>query len=230
MPHALQSRLQHERLAAASRVERGRSRRSRFCPGRTSSGDASSSTSAWPTGASTGDLRRPREALAVHRGDEADGPLRGAPRLEPDPRRRAAMMLTEAQVRPVDVRHRDAGEEQAAARQGNRAERMGGREARREARLPEGPRARSAGGCASQRRAQPRCRSRWPSSSRTSASELYEGYGMTESSGGTQRRSRWARSASARSARPIPGVRMEMDKSVAGATADVGEVVIYGPT
>ena len=56
---------------------------------------------------------------------------------------------------------------------------------------------------------------------------LYEGYGMTESSGGTTA-SRSARSASARSASRSRASRIEIDKSVVGATGDMGEVVIYG--
>ncbi len=56
---------------------------------------------------------------------------------------------------------------------------------------------------------------------------LYEGYGMTESSGGTTAQPLGAKRLGS-VGKPIPGVRIEIDKSVAGATADVGEVVIYG--
>jgi long-chain acyl-CoA synthetase len=56
---------------------------------------------------------------------------------------------------------------------------------------------------------------------------LYEGYGMTESSGGTTAQPLGARRLGS-VGKPIPGVRIEIDKTVVGATADVGEVVIYG--
>jgi long-chain acyl-CoA synthetase len=56
---------------------------------------------------------------------------------------------------------------------------------------------------------------------------LFEGYGMTESSGGTTAQPLGAKRLGS-VGKPLPGVRIEIDKSVAGATADVGEVVIYG--
>jgi long-chain acyl-CoA synthetase len=56
---------------------------------------------------------------------------------------------------------------------------------------------------------------------------LYEGYGMTESSGGTTGQPLGAKRLGS-VGKPLPGVRIEIDKRVAGATADVGEVVIYG--
>jgi long-chain acyl-CoA synthetase len=56
---------------------------------------------------------------------------------------------------------------------------------------------------------------------------LYEGYGMTESSGGTTAQPLGAKRLGS-VGKAIPGVRIEIDKTVAGATADDGEVVIYG--
>ncbi len=56
---------------------------------------------------------------------------------------------------------------------------------------------------------------------------LYEGYGMTESSGGTTAQPVGAKRLGS-VGKPLPGVRIEIDKSVAGASADMGEVVIYG--
>lgn len=56
---------------------------------------------------------------------------------------------------------------------------------------------------------------------------LYEGYGMTESSGGTTAQPLGAKRLGS-VGKPLPGVRIEIDKSVVGATAEVGEVVIYG--
>jgi long-chain acyl-CoA synthetase len=50
---------------------------------------------------------------------------------------------------------------------------------------------------------------------------------MTESSGGTTAQPLGAKRLGS-VGKPIPGVRIEIDKSVAGATADDGEVVIYG--
>jgi long-chain acyl-CoA synthetase len=57
--------------------------------------------------------------------------------------------------------------------------------------------------------------------------EVYEGYGMTESSGCTTANPRGeARLGSV--GKPIPGVRIVIDKSVAGGAADEGEIIIYG--
>jgi long-chain acyl-CoA synthetase len=56
---------------------------------------------------------------------------------------------------------------------------------------------------------------------------LFEGYGMTESSGGTTAQPVGAKRLGS-VGKPLPGVRIEIDKSVAGSTADTGEVVIYG--
>jgi long-chain acyl-CoA synthetase len=56
---------------------------------------------------------------------------------------------------------------------------------------------------------------------------LFEGYGMTESSGGTTAQPVGAKRLGS-VGKPLPGVRIEIDRSVAGATADTGEVVIYG--
>ncbi len=56
---------------------------------------------------------------------------------------------------------------------------------------------------------------------------LFEGYGMTESSGGTTGQPLGAKRLGS-VGKPLPGVRIEIDKSAVGATGDVGEVVIYG--
>jgi long-chain acyl-CoA synthetase len=57
--------------------------------------------------------------------------------------------------------------------------------------------------------------------------EVYEGYGMTETSGCTTANPRGqARLGSV--GKPIPGVRIEIDKTAPGSTADEGEIVIYG--
>jgi long-chain acyl-CoA synthetase len=56
---------------------------------------------------------------------------------------------------------------------------------------------------------------------------LYEGYGMTESSGGTTGQPVGAKRLGS-VGKPIPGVRIEIDRSVVGASGDTGEVVIYG--
>jgi long-chain acyl-CoA synthetase len=56
---------------------------------------------------------------------------------------------------------------------------------------------------------------------------LFEGYGMTESSGGTTAQPLHATRLGS-VGKPIPGVRIEIDKSVEGASGDMGEIVIYG--
>jgi long-chain acyl-CoA synthetase len=57
--------------------------------------------------------------------------------------------------------------------------------------------------------------------------EVYEGYGMTEGSGVTTANPRGkARLGSV--GKPIPGVRIEIDKTVLGAGPDEGEIVLYG--
>ena len=56
---------------------------------------------------------------------------------------------------------------------------------------------------------------------------LYEGYGLTESSGGTTAQPLGAKRLGS-VGKPLPGIRIEIDKSVAGASGDTGEIVIYG--
>jgi long-chain acyl-CoA synthetase len=57
--------------------------------------------------------------------------------------------------------------------------------------------------------------------------EVYEGYGMTETGGCTTAQPIGAvRLGSV--GKPIPGVRLELDKSAAGANADEGEIIVYG--
>jgi long-chain acyl-CoA synthetase len=57
--------------------------------------------------------------------------------------------------------------------------------------------------------------------------EVHEGYGLSETGGTATAQPRDAlRLGSVGIA--VPGVRLELDKSVAGATADEGEVIIYG--
>ncbi|HLK40196.1 MAG TPA: long-chain fatty acid--CoA ligase [Polyangiaceae bacterium] len=56
---------------------------------------------------------------------------------------------------------------------------------------------------------------------------VYEGYGMTEGSGCTTANPR-GESRLGSVGKPIPGVRIVIDKSVAGGTAEEGEIVIYG--
>ena len=57
--------------------------------------------------------------------------------------------------------------------------------------------------------------------------QVYEGYGMTETTGCTTAQPVGAiRLGSV--GKPIPGVRLELDKSVAGATAEEGEIIVYG--
>lgn len=57
--------------------------------------------------------------------------------------------------------------------------------------------------------------------------EVYEGYGMTETSGCTT--ASWKGNARLGAVgKPIPGVRIRIDPSVPGATAEEGEIVVYG--
>ena len=57
--------------------------------------------------------------------------------------------------------------------------------------------------------------------------EVYEGYGMTETGGCTTAQPVGAiRLGSV--GKPIPGVRVEIDKSVVGGSSDEGEIVVYG--
>jgi long-chain acyl-CoA synthetase len=59
--------------------------------------------------------------------------------------------------------------------------------------------------------------------------EVYEGYGMTEGSGCTTAQPKGApRLGSVGKA--IPGVRIVIDKTAAGASGDEGEVIMYGPS
>jgi long-chain acyl-CoA synthetase len=59
--------------------------------------------------------------------------------------------------------------------------------------------------------------------------EVYEGYGMTEGSGCTTAQPKGqVRLGSV--GKPIPGVRIEIDKNAPGATGDEGEVIMYGPS
>jgi long-chain acyl-CoA synthetase len=57
--------------------------------------------------------------------------------------------------------------------------------------------------------------------------EVYEGYGMTESSGCTTANPRGAARLGS-VGKPIPGVEVKIDKNAAGSTAEDGEIVIYG--
>ena len=57
--------------------------------------------------------------------------------------------------------------------------------------------------------------------------KVYEGYGMTESSGGTTANVPGATRLGS-VGKPIPGVEVQIDKSAPGANGDEGEIVIYG--
>ncbi len=59
--------------------------------------------------------------------------------------------------------------------------------------------------------------------------EVYEGYGMTEGSGCTTAQPK-GQPRLGSVGKPIPGVRIEIDRSAAGANGDEGEVVMYGPS
>jgi long-chain acyl-CoA synthetase len=57
--------------------------------------------------------------------------------------------------------------------------------------------------------------------------KVYEGYGMTESSGGTTGNMPGATRLGS-VGKPIPGVEVRIDKTAPGATGEDGEIVIYG--
>jgi long-chain acyl-CoA synthetase len=57
--------------------------------------------------------------------------------------------------------------------------------------------------------------------------KVYEGYGMTESSGGTTANVPNATRLGS-VGKPIPGVEVRIDKSAPGANGDEGEIIIYG--
>jgi long-chain acyl-CoA synthetase len=57
--------------------------------------------------------------------------------------------------------------------------------------------------------------------------KVFEGYGMTETSGSTTANSPGAFKLGS-VGKPIPGVEIRLDKDVAGAQGDEGEIVIYG--
>jgi long-chain acyl-CoA synthetase len=57
--------------------------------------------------------------------------------------------------------------------------------------------------------------------------EVYEGYGMTET-GGVATSQPYGQIRLGSVGKPLPGIRIELDKSVPGAGADEGEVIVYG--
>ncbi|HVW26124.1 MAG TPA: long-chain fatty acid--CoA ligase [Polyangiaceae bacterium] len=59
--------------------------------------------------------------------------------------------------------------------------------------------------------------------------EVYEGYGMTEGSGCTTAQPKGAARLGS-VGKPIPGVRIFIDKDAPGASGDEGEVIMYGPS
>jgi long-chain acyl-CoA synthetase len=59
--------------------------------------------------------------------------------------------------------------------------------------------------------------------------EVYEGYGMTET-GGVATSQPYGQIRLGSVGKAVPGLRIELDKSVAGAGPDEGEVIIYGPS
>ncbi|MDD9966299.1 MAG: long-chain fatty acid--CoA ligase [Myxococcales bacterium] len=56
--------------------------------------------------------------------------------------------------------------------------------------------------------------------------QVHEGYGMTESSGGTTANAPNRRIGSV--GRPLPGMEVRIDKDAPGTTGDEGEIIIYG--
>jgi len=57
--------------------------------------------------------------------------------------------------------------------------------------------------------------------------EVYEGYGMTET-GGVATSQPYGQIRLGSVGKPLPGIRIELDKSVPGAGPDEGEVIVYG--
>jgi long-chain acyl-CoA synthetase len=58
--------------------------------------------------------------------------------------------------------------------------------------------------------------------------EVYEGYGMTEAAGAITTNSKDERRIGS-VGKPVPGVRIELDESVAGANPGEGEIIVYSP-
>ena len=232
LSYALQPGVQRERHHAAARVGSGRPRHLVSPLGARLRG-MRGAQQLHHHGCLLRDLRRSGEPPPVHRRSEADDPHGGPPGLEPYSRQHHGDDAHEAACRrPVDVRHGDGREEQATTRQVDRAQRVAGGEAWPSRRWSS---RRSA--CRLRRRlaalrrigrsrALPRGRRRVH---REPRNRTLRGLRDDRRAAAGPRASRWSAKRLGSVGKPIPGVRIEIDKEASSAPAAAsGEVVIYG--